>query len=257
MRDPIIALSKLTTLREKLSARIPSIGSWVQMPCPITTELIASAGYDWIVVDLEHGAINLSDIDNLIRSIDIAGTISFARLPDHSITIARKCMDSGFHGVIIPNIRNMDELRDIALNLSWPPIGARGVGFCMANKFGINFDTYKEFSQRPFIVPMIESEEGIDNILQILSLTPDAVLVGPYDLTASLGIVGQFDHPRYTSAIQHIYNQCSVSNVPFGLHQVSPDVKSLHSLIESGCSFIPYSIDTVFFSSSITNPLSA
>jgi 2-dehydro-3-deoxyglucarate aldolase len=256
MRDPIIAFNKLTSLREKLSSHKPSIGSWVQLPCPITTELIASAGYDWIAVDLEHGAINLSDIDNLVRCIDIAETISLVRLPDHSIAVAKKCMDAGFYGVIVPNIRNKYELRDIAQNLSWPPAGTRGVGFCMANTFGAYFDTYKVFSQRPFLVPMIESEEGVDNLLEILSLRPDAVLVGPYDLSASLGIVGQFDHPRYTSAIHHIFSQCSASSIPFGLHQVSPDVDALHRLIDSGCLFIPYSIDTVFFSSSTRNPLS-
>jgi len=256
MRNPIIARNKLIKLREKLSSHTPSIGSWVQLPCPITTELISSAGYDWIAVDLEHGAINLSDIDNLVRSIDMAGAISFVRLPDHSITTARKCMDAGFYGVIVPNICTKKDLRDIALNLSWPPTGTRGVGFCMANKYGIHFDEYKEFSQTPFLVPMIESEQGVENILEILSLRPDAVLIGPYDLSASLGIVGQFDHPRYISAIKHISAQCSASSIPFGLHQVSPDPKSLDRLIESGCLFIPYSIDTVFFASSISNPFS-
>lgn len=255
MHDPIIAISKLRTLRSKLLSKKVSIGSWVQLPSPITTQLLASAGYDWIAIDLEHGSIDFCHLDNLIRSIEISNSIPLVRLPDHSVTTLRRSMDAGFYGVIIPNISTKSQLKMMISNLSWPPTGQRGVGFCAANNFGLSFKQYSEFSVSPFVVPMIESVEGVANIDSILSLNPDAVIVGPYDLSASLGLVGQLSHPKVLAAIDSIYQSCTSNSIPFGIHQVSPSQHDLHRLIDNGYTFIPYSIDSVFFSTSVTFPL--
>ena len=129
----------------------------------------------------------------------------------------------------------------------WPPAGTRGVGFSRANLFGKNFDAYVEEAQAPLLIAMIEHVRAVENLEAILSVPGlDALLVGPYDLSASMGLTAQFEHPDFQSVINRVLELTVKRNVPCGMHVVAPSAEQLQQRIEEGYRFLAYSIDAVF-----------
>ena len=249
-------LKKLERLRKKLKSMNPSIGSWMQTSDTNIAEILGSNGFDWIAIDLEHGSVSLDKLPDIFRSIELNDTIPFARISHVNPDECKKVMDSGACGVIAPNINNENELEILIESCSWPPSGSRGVGFSRANLFGKNFKEYKSFAQNPFIVAMIESSKALDNIEKILSVDGlDAILIGPYDLSASLGVTGRFDSEEFLNSIEIIKNSCIKFNIPYGIHIVEPNPEELKTKINEGCTFIPYSMDTRFISAYSQNPI--
>ncbi len=245
---------KLTQIRGKLSASQPTIGTWVQLPSPDLTEILSRAGYDWIAFDLEHGSIALSDLPNLIRATLGTDTLPFVRLPSLDSKFACKLLDFGVYGLIIPNVVSFEHLHQFINDVTWPPSGRRGVSFNRANGFGEQFSEYSSFASSPFIVPMFENYVCLDQLHKILTLPIDAVLIGPYDLSASLGTPGDFTNSAYISAVEQFTDICKSSEFPIGFHQVHPSLDKLRSLIDKGFTFIAYGIDSVFISESTRFP---
>jgi 2-dehydro-3-deoxyglucarate aldolase len=129
------------------------------------------------------------------------------------------------------------------------------VGFSRANLFGKNFDSYSLEANSPFVVAMIESKESIDNLEPILRIDGlDSIFVGPYDLSASLGCLGEFHKKTFQTAMTKICDIAFKCNVPMGMHVVKPDPKMLNAKIKEGYQFIAYSIDSVVLSKFIANP---
>lgn len=242
-------------IRKKLKNKLPSLGSWLQIPHPSIAEILGAANYDWVAVDMEHGSISISQLPDLFRAIELGGTAPFARLLDASANSCKQALDAGALGIILPNINNSTELKSAINFCCWPPQGFRGVGFSRANLFGNNFTEYSEFSQKPFIVAMIENKLGlqdIDNILKVKGL--DAILIGPYDLSASLGQTGDFENPLVVAAMERILSHCKIANIPCGLHIVEPDADQLIRRIKDGYTFLPFSMDSVFLTKACVRP---
>ena len=128
-------------------------------------------------------------------------------------------------------------------------MGKRGVGFSRSNQYGINFEKAIKNNERPFLVGMIETK-WIDNINEILNTDfLDAIIIGPYDLSASLGVCGDFESIIFKEAYEFIKNQCFKKNINFGIHLVEPSNLKLERSIKEGCKFIAYSIDSVILHS--------
>ena len=137
----------------------------------------------------------------------------------------------------------------------WPPIGSRGVGFSRANLFGKNFDSYSEEAQSPLLIAQIEHINAVNNLDEILQVDGlDAIIVGPYDLSASMGITGEFDSQLFIDIMDNIMCLCKEHNVPCGDHVVQPDRKLLDSRIDQGYRFIAYGTDGVFIYKNCRNP---
>ena len=127
--------------------------------------------------------------------------------------------------------------------------------FSRANLFGKKFDTYLEEAQDPLLVPMIENIRAVDNLKSILSVERiDAILIGPYDLSASMNLTGEFAHPDYMEAMRRIRELADAANIPCGVHVVDPSLSELRLRIGEGYRFIPYSIDAVFLNHSAVCP---
>jgi 2-dehydro-3-deoxyglucarate aldolase len=138
----------------------------------------------------------------------------------------------------------------------WPPAGSRGVGFSRANLFGKHFEAYREEAQAPLLVAMIEHIRAVENLDAILQVTGlDAVLIGPYDLSASMGMTAQFGERTFGEALQRIRTLSQQHGVPCGIHVVQPDPVALEKRLEEGYRFIAYSIDAVFLYSSASRPV--
>lgn len=239
----------ISQLRCRLSSHKPSIGSWLQIPSSATAEIMASSGYDWLAVDLEHGSFSTSQLPDIFRSIELYNCLPFVRVSSHSFVDLQCALDAGAAGLIIPNIVSLEDVNYIYCYANWPPAGKRGVGFSRSNLYGKNFKYFQSFNQSIFLVGMIESSEALDKLPLILeSRKLDSILIGPYDLSASLSITGSFNSPKFKSAIDTIFNLCKKYSTPCGFHVVEPSPSSLYEKIDSGYLFNAFSIDSLFLS---------
>lgn len=245
-------------IRNMMAAGHATVGTWLQLPSPDVAELMARSGYDWVAVDMEHGSFGADGLPDVFRAIECGGAAPFARLPSAEKTWIKCALEAGARGLIFPMIESPSQLR-AAIDLStypgqdyWRKGGVapeyRGVGYCRANVFGRDFDQYRENTAPGiFLVAQIEHMRALENLDAILSHPRlDAIMVGPYDLSGSMGITGQFDHPQFAQAMKKIAEACARCGKPMGLHIVMPDPDELERQIRAGCRFIAYGIDSVF-----------
>jgi 2-dehydro-3-deoxyglucarate aldolase len=223
-----------------------SIGSWIQIGHPAIAEIMASAGFDWLAVDLEHSTIGLREAEELIRVIDLKRVVPLVRLSSNNPEQIKRVMDAGAHGVIVPMVNSSEQAQIAVSATKYPPEGHRSVGLARAQGYGARFPEYFDWQHKnSLVVVQIEHIDAVDNLDSILSVTGvDAYLVGPYDLSGSLGMPGNFQAPEYLEAIQRIHSVGQKLGVPGGVHIVEPDLAQLRQRIEEGNRFIAYSVDT-------------
>jgi len=242
-------------LRARLRAGRASIGSWMQIPHGSVAEIMGQAGYDWVALDLEHGAIGVQQLPDLCRALELGGTLPLARLGEGAARDCKQALDAGAGGVIAPLVESASQLLAIRDACRWPPAGRRGVGFSRANLFGKHFEAYREEAQAPLLVAMIESARAVAELAAILAVPGlDALLVGPYDLSASMGLTGQFDAPEFCAALASVKSLAGRHGVACGIHVVAPDRNELNARLQEGYRFIAYSIDAVFLNSFAGRP---
>jgi 2-dehydro-3-deoxyglucarate aldolase len=243
---------KILKIKNKINSGELTIGSWLQLGDANVAEIMAQSSFDWLVVDLEHGNFSKNILIEVFRSIFFGGSIPLVRIKNKSFDEIQDALDMGSAGIIFPNINDSNELKKLILQSSWPPTGIRGVGFSKANGYGKFFHQYRSFAQKPIIIGMIESKyamENIDSISKVKGL--DALLIGPYDLSASLNITGKFQSTVFIHAIKKIIKICKNNKMTIGIHQVYPSQNELKNVIKKGFTFIPYGIDATFIQSSI------
>ena len=230
-------------IREKLQNGEVSIGSWMHLPSTDVAEMMGDAGFDWVAVDMEHGSISHQTLPDLFRAISLGGTRPYCRIRLPEPDLAVQALEAGAEGIIIPNIEDAYQLREIKHRMTYPPTGLRGVGFNRANGYGKYFSNY--LMLKPVIVPMIENVTAIPELGHICNEGVDAVMIGPYDLSASLGKPGDFNSNSFQQALATIMGLCKKYNTPRGIHVVEPDNELLQARIEQGFKFIAYSSDAV------------
>ncbi len=223
-----------------------SIGSWIQIGHPAIAEIMASAGFDWLAVDLEHSMINLREAEELIRVIDLKGVVPLVRLSSNNAEQIKRVMDAGAHGVIVPMVKSSEQARSAVSAVKYPPVGSRSIGLARAQGYGPGFKEYFDWQYaNSLVIVQIEHIDSVDNLESILSVEGvDAYIVGPYDLSGSLGIPGDFTATRYVEAIEQIRRVSQALGVPGGIHIVEPDPAQLRNRIEEGYLFLAYGVDT-------------
>lgn len=246
-------------IRALLAQDRPTVGTWLQLPSPDVAELMARAGYDWVAVDMEHGSFGRTGLPDIFRAIECGGAVPFARIGEAKKTEIKSALEAGAQGLIFPMIESREQL-DRAIDLatypgqdSWRAAGSvaaeyRGVGYCRANVFGKHFDRYREeVAPEIFLVAQIEHVRAVENLESILTHPRlDAIMVGPYDLSGSMGLTGRFDHPDFADVMERIARMCRDCGMRMGLHIVRPDAAELARQVAAGCRFIAYGIDSVF-----------
>ena len=219
----MIRAHKIEEIRNKLHKGDVSIGSWMQIPNSSVGEIMGKAGYDWVAVDLEHGSISICQLPDIFRSLELGGTLPLARLAEGSKKACKEALDAGAGGVIIPMVESAFQLQEAISYCCWPPTGKRGVGFSRANLFGNDFESYKLEANSPFIVAQIESYKAVDDLENICKCKGlDALIIGPYDLSASMDLTGDFTHPEFLSSMNSILDISTKFNIPCGIHIVDP-----------------------------------
>lgn len=244
-------------LKKRLKKKELTIGSWLQIGSPIVAEIMAQAGFDWLVVDMEHSAIGIDKAQSLIQIIELAGCVPLVRLSSNDPVLIRRVMDAGSHGIIVPNVNSADDAVEAVKAIKYPPNGTRGVGLFRAQGYGFNFEEYKKWqAAESVVIVQIEHIEGVNNLEAILNTDGvDGFIIGPYDLSASLGIPGEFEHPDFKAALHTVHRVSEEANVLMGIHVVMPDVAAAMERINEGYRFIAYSIDTLFLGQSCRDGL--
>ena len=223
-----------------------SIGSWIQIGNPTIAEIMASAGFDWLVVDLEHSAITLREAEDLIRVIDLKGVVPLVRLSSNNPEQIKRIMDAGSHGVIVPMVNTPEEAEMAVASVKYPPVGRRSFGLARAQGYGARFEDYLAWQRdHSLVIVQIEHIDAVNCLDSILAVEGvDAYFVGPYDLSGSLGLPGQFDHPEFLETMDRILEIGKKCGVPGGVHIVEPDAQKLEQSIKNGNQFIAYGVDT-------------
>ena len=229
----------------------------MQIPHASVAEIMGQAGYDWVAVDMEHGTISPHQLPDLFRALELGGTLPLARLAQGHAKDCKQALDAGAGGVIVPMVEGAEQLEAVRNACCWPPAGTRGVGFSRANLFGKHFDAYRDEAQAPLLVAMIEHVRAVDAIEAILGVRGlDALFVGPYDLSASMGLTAQFEHPKFQSALELVRTQAARHQVPCGVHVVAPSREQLKMRIGEGYRFLAYSIDAALLLDAASCPQS-
>ena len=140
-----------------------SIGSWIQIGHPAIAEIMSSAGFDWLGVDLEHSTISLREAEELIRVIDLKGIIPLVRVASNDAQQIKRIMDAGSHGVIVPMINSRNEAQEVVSAVKYPPEGHRSIGLARAHGYGINFKNYFDnYNEHSIIICQIENKIAVE-----------------------------------------------------------------------------------------------
>ncbi len=223
-----------------------SIGTWLTLPNESIAEIFATAGYDWVVVDLEHSAISINQAENLIRVIGLSGCIPYVRLSNHSSTQIKRVLDAGAAGIIAPMVESIDQGRKILDACYYPPSGKRGMGLARAQGYGNekHRDSYiHNASKKIEVFFQIESIKSVDNINEIFSLPISGYFIGPYDLSASIGDPGNFNNKDFLIAEKKVLVEAEKRSIQKGFHLVEPSLKELDFLKKRGYNKIAFSVD--------------
>jgi 2-dehydro-3-deoxyglucarate aldolase len=245
------------SLKQKLLKNRVTIGSWITLGEPAIAEIMAKSGFDWLAVDMEHSAITLREAQQLIQVIELCGVVPLVRVGENSATIIKRVMDAGAHGVIVPMVNTHKDAVAAVNAVKYSPVGTRGVGLARAQGYGLTFNEYKGWvNKSSVVVVQIEHIEAIENLREILSVKGvDASIIGPYDLSASLGHPGEFERREVKSAIKKYLSVCRLLAKPPGFHVIPPDGKMVRTKKKEGFKFIGFSLDTLFLNGKIRKEL--
>ena len=223
-----------------------SIGTWLSLPNESIAEIFSKAGYEWIVIDLEHSCININQAEKLIRVIDLSGSKPFVRLSSHDAAQIKRVLDAGARGILAPMIETQAQIESIISACHYPPEGNRGMGLARAQGYGETSAKTRYISNTSKQIELyaqIESVEGINNSAEIFSQNIDGYFIGPYDLSASLSNPGVFDTEEFKSAEESILVAAKNANIKCGYHLVEPNKEQLSILEDRGYDMIAFSVD--------------
>ncbi|HNQ68843.1 MAG TPA: aldolase/citrate lyase family protein [Bacteroidales bacterium] len=239
---------KNKTLKKKLKKNEITIGSWITIGHPAIAEILSNAGFDWLTVDIEHNSIDNLMVQNLISTIQSKNIAALVRVSKNEEVVIKHVLDAGADGIIVPMINTAEEAQKAVEYAKYPPIGKRGVGLSRAQNYGLGFNDYKEWVKNDLvIIAQIEHIEGVKNIQKIISTKGiDGIIIGPYDLSGSLGYPGEYERDEVKEALNKVKQICLKANFPLGYHVVPPDIELLKSKIIEGYKFLAFSTDFYF-----------
>lgn len=206
-------------------------------------ELLAGAGFDWIFLDAEHGALDPRDVLHLLQAIG-GRTPTLVRVPALDEAWIKRALDAGADGIIVPQVGSAEEAERVVRFAQYPPRGRRGLGTARANRYGLGVAEYLgTVSGRVTVVVQAETSEAVQNI-QAIARVPglDAVFVGPYDLSASLGYPGEVDHPEVRAAIARVSGVCREAGVRTGIFAMAAE--GLRAHLPAGFTLLAAGVDT-------------
>jgi 2-dehydro-3-deoxyglucarate aldolase len=235
-------------LKTRLKARETLCGTILSLNSAEVADLLAGIGFDWLFVDAEHGALEPHDVLLLLHAI-ADRTPALVRIPSTDEAWVKRALDAGADGIIVPQVGTAEQAERIARWAHYPPQGSRGLGTARTNRYGFDLaESLRIAGDRVTVVVQAETAAAVQNIDAIARVPGiDAVFVGPYDLSASLGHPGEVDHPAVRAAIQRIASACGEAGLPVGIFAMDPN--GLAGWAAQGFTLLAAGVDAGFLGS--------
>jgi 4-hydroxy-2-oxoheptanedioate aldolase len=229
-------------LRARWAAGIPSCGVWSLLPGAVTAELLARTGAEFVVLDLQHGALDEADLPAVTASIVSAGAVPLVRTRSAQGPDIGRPLDLGAHGVFVPNVRGADHVREVVAACHYGPVGTRSVGRLSGG------------SDHPLILIVLETAEALDDLDTILGVEGlDGIYVGPSDLSLSLDRADPDDREHMQTVISSIIARAVVAGMPVGVHTASGVQANRYA--EQGATIVTAAVDTVALTDTVQGQL--
>ena len=243
---PAQSLPRSGNLKRRLAGGEVSVGSWLQLAHPAHAEIMADAGFEWLVIDLEHSVITIREAEELVRIAGLSGIVPLVRVSSNDPVQIKRVMDAGAGGIVVPMVKTREEAERAVGAVRYPPTGYRGVGLARAQGYGARFDEYcKWLEEESIVIVQIEHIEAVRNLSAIFQVSGvDGFIVGVYDLSGSLGVPGQFDHPLMRAALAEIKHRAAEHpGIIPGFHVVPQRPELVAEKVAEGYRLIAYSSD--------------
>lgn len=244
----------IENFNQRLRSGEKLFGTMVTSTDPAVSEALALRGFDWLFIDGEHGPIETGDLRGILQSVsDRAATL--VRVPAIDEIPIKRALDLGATGIIVPQVNTVEQAQKVVEFSRYPPLGRRGVGLGRAHGYGTTFEQYMSHANSQVSVVIqaehIDAVNNIDGLVKVPGI--DSVLIGPYDLSASLGVTGQVDQPDVVAAIETVTNACQANNVPLGIFGTT--VESIKPYAQRGFNLLVAGIDIAMLSNSASRLL--
>ncbi len=233
------------SFKKRLTSGEKLLGTILTLPAPELAEIAAGAGFDWLFLDMEHGLLDVADAQRMVQAAGACPCL--IRVPANEPAWIKKAMDVGAAGLIFPNIKSTEEARRAIGEAKYPPEGVRSVGIGRAHGYGARFAEYVEKANADTtLVAQVEHIDGVRNIEAILG-TPgvDAIFVGPFDLSASMGKPGRIGDSDVRKAIGTVREACAGRGIPAGIF--APDEDAARAALEQGFTYICVGMDVALY----------
>ncbi|MDO5032230.1 HpcH/HpaI aldolase/citrate lyase family protein [Corynebacterium sp.] len=219
-------------------ASSPLIGAWISSGSEAAAEIIASAGFEWTLIDGEHSPYSLETVLSLLRATDAYGLTRVVRVPVNDTALIKQYLDLGAQNLMVPMIDTKEEAEAAVAAMHYPPRGVRGVGAALARSSRWNgVENYlATASETVSLTVQIESATAVENVEEIVAVDGvDQIFVGPSDLAASMGLLGQQTHPDVLAAVDRTFKACQKAGKKVGVNAFNLD--QARSYLEAGASF--------------------
>lgn len=208
------------TLKEKLAQGRQPLGTFVGTGSPAVVECLGCAGLDFVILDNEHSPVEAETTASMVRAAELRNVTPLARVREISRPAILKLLDVGVQGLIIPDVRSTEDVRRVVDYAKYAPVGRRG--FCPSRKDGWGtdpqcgvLDTMAHFNQETLVIPQCETAEALSDIETIAAMDGvDGIFIGPFDLSISMGMPGDFENPQFRAALARILSACRAAGKP-------------------------------------------
>jgi len=242
-----------SSFRGRIASGQPLLGCFLTWPTEGVAEVLALAGFDFLVLDAEHGFFSIESIERMVIAADGAGTASIVRVPSCPAAEVGRSLDAGAAGILFPRVEGCASIHAAIETVKYPPAGKRGLGGVRANRYGtIPLDRFvQESNDQTVVVAQIETTGALAELAEIAAEPGvDVLFVGPNDLTQTLGVPGQYADPRYQEAVARIARQARASSKMAGIMLGRAD--QIPALLELGYRFFTTSDRTLLLESART-----
>lgn len=246
-------------LKEKIAKNENTLGVFQVLGDASIAEIIGYAGFDYVLIDTEHGPFDVQEAQEYVRASKLAGTTPLVRVKDRSRNSILKMLDIGAMGLVIPHLHDLDEIKRVVEYGKYYPVGERGFGATSGNTFltaeytkkGID-ELFRVHNEESLIIPQCETKESLENIEDIVKIDGvDGIFIGPYDLSISLDIPGQTESPQIIEAVKRVIKACKAEDKFTIIY--TDKVESIQKNYDLGVDSVTYSSDASILSEMLTN----
>jgi 2-dehydro-3-deoxyglucarate aldolase/4-hydroxy-2-oxoheptanedioate aldolase len=233
-------------LKRDLAAGKVCLGATLTLGSPVIAELYSRIGFDWLWLETEHTATSLESVLSMLQATNGADVSTVVRVPWNDKTMIKRVLDTGPDGILIPLVNSREEAEQAVRAMKYPPLGERGAGLSRAQCYGLQMGEYMQSANDEVMtILMIEHIDAVRNIDEILAVAGiDSIMVGALDLSGSMGMLGQTDHPEVEGAIQTVLAASKRAKMPCGIVAGSPE--QANRRIKEGFTNIILGLDVLY-----------